>query len=151
MRKINPKFVKAVAFWLISFYNEGKEYKIYIMFLYLRKVISFRYDYKKFLIYIPIIAITCTMIAFLLYFLPIDSRPFYLSLFTFPFSLPPFFQQKKVSTFIFAGFIDGVLKTGLFLLGIKPVSITLPFLVVYRCVSLIAYVWLFLFKKKLNE
>ncbi|WP_347102780.1 hypothetical protein [Streptococcus anginosus] len=88
------------------------------------------------------------MIAFLLYFLPIDSRPFYLSLFTFPFSLPPFFQQKKVSTFIFAGFIDGVLKTGLFLLGIKPFSITLPFLVVYGCVSLIACVCLFLFRKK---
>ena len=105
-------------------------------------ITKFFHDYKKFLIYIPIIAITCTMIAFLLYFLPIDSRPFYLSLFTFPFSLPPFFQQKKV---------DGVLKTGLFLLGIKPVSITFPFLVVYRCVSLIAYVWLFLFKKKLNE
>ena len=114
-------------------------------------ITKFFHDYKKFLIYIPIIAITCTMIAFLLYFLPIDSRPFYLSLFTFPLSLPPFFQQKKVSTFIFAGFIDGVLKTGLLLLGIKPVSSTLPFLVVYRCVSLIAYVWLFLFKKKLNE
>ena len=90
MRKINPKTVKTIAFHLISFYNEEKEYKIYI-------------------------------------------------------------QQKKVSTFIFAGFIDGVLKTGLFLLGIKPVSITFPFLVVYRCVSLITYVWLFLFKKKLNE
>ena len=90
MIEIDSKFVKVPAFLLIYFYNEEKEYKIYI-------------------------------------------------------------QQKKVSTFIFAGFIDGVLKTGLFLLGIKPVSITFPFLVVYRCVSLIAYVWLFLFKKKLNE
>lgn len=104
--------------------------------------------YKKSLSYIPIIAITCTMIAFLLYFLPIDSRPLSLSLLTFPFSLPLFFQQKKVSTFIFAGFIDGVLKTGLFLLGIKPFSIALPFLVVYGCVSLIACACLFLFRKK---
>ena len=111
-------------------------------------ITKFFHDYKKFLIYIPIIAITCTMIAFLLYFLPIDSRPFYLSLFTFPFSLPPFFQQKKVSTFIFAGFIDGVLKTGLFLLGIKPFNIALSFLVVYGCISLIACVCLFLFRKK---
>lgn len=90
MRKINPKTVKAIAFHLISFYNEEKEYKIYI-------------------------------------------------------------QQKKVSTFIFAGFIDGVLKTGLFLLGIKPFNITLPFLAVYGCVSLIACARLFSFRRKLNE
>ena len=90
MRKINPKTVKAIAFHLISFYNEEKEYKIYI-------------------------------------------------------------QQKKVSTFIFAGFIDGVLKTGLFLLGIKPFNIALSFLAVYGCISLIACVCLFLFRKKTNE
>ncbi|EJP26867.1 hypothetical protein HMPREF1126_0270 [Streptococcus anginosus SK1138] len=107
--------------------------------------------YKKSLSYIPIIAITCSIIAFLVYFLPIDSRPLSLSLFTFPFSLPLFFQQKKVSTFIFAGFIDDVLKTGLFLFGIKPFNIALSFLVVYGCISLIACVYLFLFRKKTNE
>lgn len=34
MIEINSKFVKAPAFLLIYFYNEEKEYKIYIMFLY---------------------------------------------------------------------------------------------------------------------
>lgn len=104
--------------------------------------------YKKSLSYIPIIAITCSIIAFLVYFLPIDSRPLSIFLFSFPFSLPLFFQKKKVSTFIFAGFIDGVLKTGLFLLGIKPFNIALSFLAVYGCISLIACVCLFLFRKK---
>jgi hypothetical protein len=61
------------------------------------------------------------------------------------------FSKRKFLLFIFAGFIDGVLKTGLFLLGIKPFNITLPFLAVYGCVSLIACARLFLFRRKLNE
>lgn len=46
MIEIDSKFVKAPAFLPIYFYNEEKEYKIYIMFLYPRKGVSFSYDYK---------------------------------------------------------------------------------------------------------